>query len=122
MTYQFLGVTGFGMMFAMEIPRLLTGYYGNMFQKPSLIMGFWLITTLITLPIQSFLLFAPGSQNIPLEVILDSIILIFLVIESVSGVFSVKKSIQSVLKIDNKKSISLDTVEKTVIEVNKKDE
>jgi hypothetical protein len=99
LTYQFLGVTGFGIMFFLEIPRLLAGYFGNMFQKPALIMGFWLITNLITLPIQSFLLFAANSKNIHLEVIIDSIILIFLIVESITGVFSVKKSIQSVLKI-----------------------
>lgn len=103
-TYQFLGVTGFGIMFFLEIPRLLSGYFGNMLQKPALIMGFWLITTLITLPIQSFFLFAGNAKNIPLEVIVDSIIVIFLVIESIAGVFSVKKSIQSVLKQDKNTS------------------
>lgn len=84
-------------MFLLEYPRLAVGYFGNLFQRPPLLMAFWLITILIHCPIQLLLLFVGGAKRIPIEAVMDCIILIFLIIESVAGFMAVRKSIFKVM-------------------------
>ena len=97
-TFRFLTTTGYVIMFVIEFPRLYLGYIGNLFQRTSLIMGFWLLTSLIQFPIQSFLLFSPQTKSIPLEVVIDSIMFSFIVIEVIAGGFSARNIIRRALK------------------------
>lgn len=85
-------------MFVIEFPRLYLGYIGNLFKRTSLIMGFWLLTSLIHFPIQSFLLFSPQTKSIPLEIVLDSIMFTFIVIEVIAGAFAARTIIRQALK------------------------
>lgn len=97
-TFKFLTTTGYVIMFVIEFPRLYLGYVGNLFKRTSLIMGFWLLTSLIQFPIQSFLLFSPQTKPIPLEVVIDSIMFIFIVIEVIVGGFAARNIIKQALK------------------------
>lgn len=98
LTYQFMSSFGSATLFTLELPRLYLGYTGNRQAKPAALIGFWLITILITLPIQSFLLFSPESHSSPLEIITNSIVFVFLTTESIIGTFALKNCVQEAMK------------------------
>ena len=84
-------------MFLLEYPRLAVGYFGNLFQRPPLLMAFWLITVLIHVPIQTLLLFAAGMRQLPIEVVLDAVIFLFLLVEAAAGLMAVRKTILKIM-------------------------
>lgn len=98
LTYQFMSSTGSVILFVLELPRLYLGYTGNRHARPAALIGFWLITILITLPIVTFLLFSPESHSIPLEIIINSIVFIFLLTECIVGTFALKNCIRTAMK------------------------
>lgn len=84
-------------MFLLEYPRLCVGYFGNLFRRPPLLMAFWLVTVLIHFPIHSFLLFAGGMRHVPIEVVMDVVVFLFLLVETIAGLMSVRKTILRVM-------------------------
>lgn len=98
LTYQFMSSFGSATLFTLELPRLYLGYTGNRQAKPAALIGFWLITILITLPIHSFLLFSPESHSSPLEIITNSIIFAFLAAESIVGTFALRRCVREAMK------------------------
>lgn len=102
-TGRFLSMTGYCTIFVLEFPRLVVGYTGNLFQRPALLMSFWLMTILIHFPIQSYLLVSANSLLLrPIEVVMDTIMLIFLFIQSASGIMAVRRTIVKVMSRSRK--------------------
>jgi hypothetical protein len=91
-------MTGYITMFVLEYPRLVVGYTGNLYQRPALLMSFWLMTILIHFPIQAYLLLSASSMLLrPIEVVMDTVMLIFLIIQSGSGIMAVRRTIFKVM-------------------------
>ena len=64
--YKFVLVTVLVAVIIIEIVRLYLGYLGNLTEKVPELAGFWLLTILLQLPLQGFLLFNTDLILVPL--------------------------------------------------------
>lgn len=64
--YKFVLVTILVAVIIIEVVRLYLGYLGNLTEKVPELAGFWLLTILLQLPLQGFLLFNTDLILVPL--------------------------------------------------------
>ena len=64
--YKFVLVTILVAVIVIEIVRLYLGYLGNLTEKVPELAGFWLLTILLQLPLQGFLLFNTDLILVPI--------------------------------------------------------
>ena len=64
--YKFVLVTILVAVIIIEIVRLYLGYLGNLTEKVPELAGFWLLTILLQLPLQGFLLFNTDLILVPI--------------------------------------------------------
>ena len=65
--YKFILVTVLAAIVFIEVPRLYLGYLGNLTEKVPELAGFWLLTVLLQLPLQGFLLLNSDLILLPVE-------------------------------------------------------
>ena len=100
-TERFASLAGYGLLSLLEYPRLALGFLGNMLQRPTWLLAFWLLTLLVHTPVLSLLLFvvaAPAATYAPLRLLLDAMLFLFLVIECVAGLMAVRKCVLGIMK------------------------
>ncbi|KAM6052203.1 transmembrane protein 17B-like [Chlamydotis macqueenii] len=88
--YQFLLVTAFLILSLAEGSRLYLGYMGNLQEKVPELAGFLLLSFLIQLPLLLFLLTDSRIICLPLETLVHSLLLAFLVAEIVAAFFALR--------------------------------
>ena len=64
--YKFVLVTILVAIIIIEVVRLYLGYLGNLTEKVPELAGFWLLTILLQLPLQGFLLFNTDLILVPI--------------------------------------------------------
>ena len=64
--YKFVLVTILVAVIIIEVVRLYLGYLGNLTEKVPELAGFWLLTILLQLPLQGFLLFNTDLILVPI--------------------------------------------------------
>ncbi|XP_022914654.1 transmembrane protein 17-like [Onthophagus taurus] len=88
--YKFIIITIIISLYSLEILRLYLGYEGNLRDKIPELAGFWMLSILLQLPLQSFLLFNPYLKLKILEIIVQSVMFLLLLFEIFSGYFALK--------------------------------
>lgn len=71
---------------------------GNLRVKISQLLGFFLLTLLIEMPLVVLLVSIPGLELYPFEYALDGTIILFLIVELVASFFASRKAISCVTK------------------------
>ena len=74
-----------------EITRLYLGYLGNLGEKVPELAGFWLLTVLLQLPMQGFLLFNEDLVILPMERAANILMVIVVLLELVIGFIALRK-------------------------------
>ncbi|XP_023027213.2 transmembrane protein 17 isoform X1 [Leptinotarsa decemlineata] len=87
---KYVTVTIIATIFFVEILRLFLGYEGNLKDKIPELAGFWMLSLLLQLPMQGYLLFNPHSRMYILEIVVQSIMFILLIIQLVAGYWAMK--------------------------------
>ncbi|KAK2583316.1 hypothetical protein KPH14_009318 [Odynerus spinipes] len=90
--YKFITVAIFLLISILECTRLYLGYLGNLAEKIPELASFWLISTLIQLPLELFLLLDSRTMLQLSEKIVNSLMIIFLTIEIIAGTIALKNS------------------------------
>ncbi|XP_058810699.1 transmembrane protein 17-like [Phymastichus coffea] len=90
--YKFVSVAAFLAVTVLEGTRLYLGYLGNLSEKIPELASFWLMSLLLQLPLEMFLVFDRNSIYYPNERIFNVVAFTFLAIEIVTGTFVLKKS------------------------------
>ncbi|XP_068269029.1 transmembrane protein 17B-like [Nyctibius grandis] len=88
--YQFLLVAAFLILSLTEGSRLYLGYVGNLQEKVPELAGFLLLSFLIQLPLLLFLLTDSHTIRLPLEMVVHSLLLAFLIAEIVAAFLALK--------------------------------
>ncbi|CAG9834730.1 unnamed protein product [Diabrotica balteata] len=88
--YRYISVTVVSTIFGVEFLRIYLGYEGNLKDKIPELAGFWMLSILLQLPLQGFLLFNPYFRMYVLEIIVQSIMFILLCIQLISGYCAIK--------------------------------
>ncbi|XP_010004815.1 PREDICTED: transmembrane protein 17B-like [Chaetura pelagica] len=88
--YQFLLVTAFLILSLAEGSRLYLGYVGNLQEKVPELAGFLLLSFLIQLPLLLLLLTDHNIICLPLEMIMNSLLLAFLLAEIAAAFLALK--------------------------------
>ncbi|XP_014796852.1 PREDICTED: transmembrane protein 17B-like [Calidris pugnax] len=88
--YQFLLVAAFLILSLVEGSRLYLGYVGNLQEKVPELAGFLLLSFLIQLPLLLFLLTDSHFIRLPLEMVVHSLLLAFLLAEMVAAFLALK--------------------------------
>ncbi|MCI4392846.1 hypothetical protein PGIGA_G00150780 [Pangasianodon gigas] len=83
--YQFLMVVGMIIISVLEVLRVYLGYVGNLKEKVPELAAFWLISLAFQLPILLFFLTDEGLLILPLERVMHSLYLAFLLGEVLSS-------------------------------------
>ncbi|RDD37808.1 Transmembrane protein 17B [Trichoplax sp. H2] len=83
--YQFLTVAAYAFLGIVESIRLYLGYLGNLQEKVPELAGFWLLTLVIQLPLNLFLVANFNTTIVPIEFSCNIIMSVFLVIEIIFG-------------------------------------
>ncbi|KAL1140670.1 hypothetical protein AAG570_000600 [Ranatra chinensis] len=86
--YQFILALALLSVILVEAIRLYMGFFGNIKEKIPELAGFWLISLLLQSPLQIFLLFCSALRPSILELIAQSIMCIFILIELLFGFFA----------------------------------
>lgn len=88
--YQFISVAVFIAVTILEGVRLYLGYLGNLAVKIPELASFWLISTLLQLPLELFLIF--DTKNIPdlSEKIANTLAIVFLLGEIITGTMALR--------------------------------
>merc|ERR1712156_339183 len=89
--YKFILVTILVATTIIEITRLYLGYLGNLGEKVPELAGFWLLTVLLQLPMQGFLLFNEDLVILPMERAAGSVMLVLVVAELVCGFLALRR-------------------------------
>merc|ERR1711953_290234 len=79
--YKFVLVTILVAVIIIELVRLYLGYLGNLGERVPELAGFWLLTILLQLPMQAFLLFNTDLILVPVEKAAGSVMLVLVVAE-----------------------------------------
>ena len=74
-----------------EITRLYLGYLGNLTEKVPELAGFWLLTVLLQLPMQGFLLFNEDLVILPMERAANLLMVTLVLIELVVGFIALRR-------------------------------
>ncbi|KAL7300791.1 transmembrane protein 17-like [Trichogramma pretiosum] len=90
--YKFVSVAVSLTVVCLECTRLYLGYLGNLGERIPELASFWLISTLLQLPLELFLVFDRNSTYLPNERIANSVALAFLAVEIVTGTIVLKIS------------------------------
>ncbi|KAJ8917682.1 hypothetical protein NQ315_005129 [Exocentrus adspersus] len=77
-------------IFLVEALRLYLGYEGNLRDKIPELAGFWMLSLLLQLPLQSFLLFNPYFGLYVLEIVVQGVMVSMLCVQLVSGYSALK--------------------------------
>ncbi|KAL3269726.1 hypothetical protein HHI36_008786 [Cryptolaemus montrouzieri] len=88
--HQFVILTIIFIATTVEILRLYLGYEGNLRDKVPELSGFWMLSILLQLPVQSILLFTPHLNFSVLEVVSQAIMFTMLVTQIISGYVALK--------------------------------
>ncbi len=83
--YKFILVTVLVATTIIEVTRLYLGYLGNLTEKVPELAGFWLLTVLLQLPMQGFLLFNEDLVILPMERAANSLMVLMVLVELVVG-------------------------------------
>ncbi|XP_049808186.1 transmembrane protein 17-like isoform X3 [Schistocerca nitens] len=75
-----------------ECLRLYLGYIGNLSDKVPELAGFWLLSLVPQLPLQLFLLLNQNIMLQPLEQIVQSLSVLLLIIQLLTGFFALRHS------------------------------
>lgn len=73
-----------------EILRIYLGYFGNLTEKIPEVAGFWMLSILLQLPLQTFLLASTQLLLEPIEYTVQTIMLILLVSQLIIGYFALQ--------------------------------
>ncbi|KAJ3642274.1 hypothetical protein Zmor_025075 [Zophobas morio] len=79
--YKFIIITIITTIVLIELLRLYLGYKGNLEDKIPELVGFWMLSLLLQLPLQGLLLFNPNFKLHVFEVIVQSIMFLMLCIQ-----------------------------------------
>ncbi|CAG0890000.1 unnamed protein product [Cyprideis torosa] len=83
---------------ALEVIRIYLGYSGNLSEKIPELVGFWLLTLLIELPLISFALFSSGLKTIVFERTLNAFLAVLVLLELVFGYMAIQCIAQEQMK------------------------
>lgn len=89
----FLKFTTLTIVSVIEAPRIYLGYIGNLQSQILCCVGFFLLTLLIQIPINTFLLASPLIRFSTFEILMHSLLYVFHLIELVYGFNLVKNLI-----------------------------
>lgn len=89
--YKFVLITILVAVIIIEVVRLYLGYLGNLTEKVPELAGFWLLTILLQLPLQGFLLFNTDLILVPLEISAGSVMMMLILSELLSGFFALRQ-------------------------------
>lgn len=89
--YKFILVTVLVAATIIEVTRLYLGYLGNLTEKVPELAGFWLLTVLLQLPLQGFLLFNEDLLILPMERAANVLMVTIIVVELVAGFIALRK-------------------------------
>jgi len=89
--YKFVLVTVLAATIIIEVVRLYLGYLGNLTEKVPELAGFWLLTILLQLPLQGFLLFNADLILVPLERATGALMMIMVIAELVTGFMALRE-------------------------------
>lgn len=89
--YKFILVTVLIAITIIEVVRLYLGYLGNLTEKVPELAGFWLLTVLLQLPLQGFLLFNEDLIILPLERAANILMVSLVIVELLAGFRALRK-------------------------------
>lgn len=89
--YKFVLVTVLVATTVIELTRLYLGYLGNLTEKVPELAGFWLLTVLLQLPMQGFLLFNEDLVILPMERAANALMVLMVVVELVVGFVALRR-------------------------------
>ena len=89
--YKFVLVTILIATTVIELTRLYLGYLGNLTEKVPELAGFWLLTVLLQLPMQGFLLFNEDLVILPMERAANLLMVIMVLIELIVGFVALRR-------------------------------
>ena len=89
--YKFVLVTVLAAVIIIEIVRLYLGYLGNLTEKVPELAGFWLLTILLQLPLQGFLLFNTDLILLPLERAAGGVMMVMILTELITGFLALRE-------------------------------
>lgn len=92
--YHFIVVTVLIAVIGIECLRLYMGYMGNLTGKIPELAGFWMLSMLLQLPLQLFLFANEETVPLPIERVVQGVMLSFLAIQLVSGLFALRHASQ----------------------------
>ena len=92
--HSFMASISLIILIAIELPRLYLGYFGNIMEKTRFLLAFVLLSVLIQFPIHIFRLTSTifGVLVTPFELIMDSIVFSFLVLQIILSINTLAKS------------------------------
>lgn len=76
-----------------DFVRLYVGYLGNITEQVPELAGSWLLTILISLPLNLFLLLNESTIILPFERATNSINIIFVILEIIAGYFAIRSMV-----------------------------
>ncbi|XP_062874360.1 transmembrane protein 17A [Trichomycterus rosablanca] len=88
--YQYLMVGGMVILTTLEVIRVYLGYFGNLKEKVPELAGFWLVSSFFQLPIMLFFVSDEGLVILPLERVVHSVYLCFLLGEMFTSFVALK--------------------------------
>ena len=89
--YKFVLVTVLVAVIIIEVVRLYLGYLGNLTEKVPELAGFWLLTILLQLPLQGFLLLNTDLILVPLERAAGGVMMVMVIAELVTGFMALRE-------------------------------
>ncbi|CAB3383017.1 transmembrane protein 17-like [Cloeon dipterum] len=84
-TYKFISITMLMSIFVVQILRLYLGYLGNLTEKIPELAAFWMLSVLLQLPMELFLMVSRGIKSTPPEYAVNTILLLLLILQLISG-------------------------------------
>ena len=88
--YKFVLVTILVAVIIIELVRLYLGYLGNLTEKVPELAGFWLLTILLQLPLQGFLLLNTDLILVPIDTAAGSVMMALILSELVTGFLALR--------------------------------
>lgn len=88
--YRFIAVTVQVSATGIEILRIYLGYFGNLTEKIPEVAGFWMLSILLQLPLQTFLIANRELLLEPIEYTVQTIMLILLISQLIIGYFALR--------------------------------
>ncbi|PNF24795.1 hypothetical protein B7P43_G15258 [Cryptotermes secundus] len=92
--YRFIVVTVLIAVIGIECLRLYMGYLGNLTEKIPELAGFWMLSLLLQMPLQLFLFVNEETVPLPIERVVQGVMLSFLAVQLVSGFFALRHASQ----------------------------